>query len=273
MSVKTFALICLTLMLVPTALAQSPIDIAQRELKDKTLLLRGFPKGSKLKYTAQGEIMDLKPGIWTVDGFLRVDRIEEKGGELRIHGQRITTVYEPKSRTMQAKLYKDKVDLRIPMVDATAIEKILDRVFVRSPERLADVAPKYWKKFLEEGLKDPPKPNTGSEEKPATQRSCEPIKDGVYKVCGGVKPPVPTYRPEPEFSEFARKYGLTGTVTLVGVVDPNGSMRDIEIAKPCGAGFDEQAMEAVSKWRFRPATKDGTPVPVRIAIDVDFHLY
>jgi TonB family protein len=38
-------------------------------------------------------------------------------------------------------------------------------------------------------------------------------------------------------------------------------------------GLDEKAIEAVKNWRFEPAMKDGHPVPVQIAVEVDFHLY
>jgi TonB family protein len=38
-------------------------------------------------------------------------------------------------------------------------------------------------------------------------------------------------------------------------------------------GLDEKAIEAVSRWRFRPATFNGQPVATQIAIQVDFHLY
>src|SRR5262249_23435341 len=100
-----------------------------------------------------------------------------------------------------------------------------------------------------------------------------PPDNGVYKICEGVTPPVPQYRPEPEFSLVARKFKLQGAVTIVGVVDVSGRMRDLEIQKAFGAGLDEQALDAVSKWKFKPSRKDGVPVPVKIMIDVDFHLY
>jgi TPR repeat protein len=38
-------------------------------------------------------------------------------------------------------------------------------------------------------------------------------------------------------------------------------------------GLDEKAVEAVRSWRFSPALKDGKPVAVEIAVEVDFHLY
>jgi TonB family protein len=38
-------------------------------------------------------------------------------------------------------------------------------------------------------------------------------------------------------------------------------------------GLDEKALEAVRQWKFAPATKDGHPVAVRVAIEVAFRLY
>jgi periplasmic protein TonB len=37
-------------------------------------------------------------------------------------------------------------------------------------------------------------------------------------------------------------------------------------------GLDEKAMEAVSKWLFKPGTKNGKPVTVAASIEVSFHL-
>jgi len=37
--------------------------------------------------------------------------------------------------------------------------------------------------------------------------------------------------------------------------------------------LDQKAIEAVSRWRFDPATKDGKPVAVWIAVETSFHLY
>lgn len=37
-------------------------------------------------------------------------------------------------------------------------------------------------------------------------------------------------------------------------------------------GLDEQAVAAVSNYRFAPATKDGQPVPVEIFINVNFQI-
>jgi outer membrane biosynthesis protein TonB len=37
-------------------------------------------------------------------------------------------------------------------------------------------------------------------------------------------------------------------------------------------GLDQKAVEAVTSWRFTPAEKDGEPVAVEMAAEVNFHL-
>jgi periplasmic protein TonB len=96
---------------------------------------------------------------------------------------------------------------------------------------------------------------------------------GIFHVGGGVSPPRPIFQPEPEFSEEARKAKYQGVCTLMLVVDANGNPTNIRIANSLGMGLDEKAIEAAKKWRFEPAMKDGHPVAVEIALEVDFHLY
>lgn len=95
---------------------------------------------------------------------------------------------------------------------------------------------------------------------------------GAYKIGGGVSAPVPIYKPEPEYSEEARKAKFQGTVMLFIVVDEKGNPRDLKVVRPLGLGLDQKAIEAVQKWKFRPGMKDGKPVPVQATIEVNFRL-
>ena len=96
---------------------------------------------------------------------------------------------------------------------------------------------------------------------------------GLYHVGGGVSAPRAIYDPDPEYSEEARKAKHQGTVILWIVVGPDGRPRDIRVQRALGLGLDEKAVEAVRKWRFAPAMRDGHPVAVEVNIEVNFRLY
>ena len=95
---------------------------------------------------------------------------------------------------------------------------------------------------------------------------------GAFKIGGGVSAPVATFKPEPEYSEEARKAKYQGEVWLSVVVDEKGVPQDIKVTRKLGLGLDEKAIEAVRKWRFKPGMKDGKPVAVQATIAVSFHL-
>lgn len=96
---------------------------------------------------------------------------------------------------------------------------------------------------------------------------------GVYSVGGGVSAPIPIYKPDPAYSEEARKAKYQGTVVLWVTIDAAGSVTDCKVVKPLGMGLDEKAMESVRTWKFKPALRNGSPVPVRVMVEVSFRLF
>jgi TonB family protein len=98
------------------------------------------------------------------------------------------------------------------------------------------------------------------------------IGGAVFRPGGAVSAPVVIYKVEPEFSEEARKAKYSGTVFVEIVVDTEGQVRNPHVVKSLGLGLDEKAVEAVSKWKFKPGMKGGAPVNVRALVQVDFHL-
>jgi periplasmic protein TonB len=95
---------------------------------------------------------------------------------------------------------------------------------------------------------------------------------GAFRPGNGVSNPVPILHPEPQYSEEARKAKWQGAVMLSLVVDENGKPTQIRVIRPLGLGLDEKAVEAVSKWTFKPGMKDGKPVAVQAQIEVTFRL-
>ena len=92
------------------------------------------------------------------------------------------------------------------------------------------------------------------------------------KLSGGVVAPVVLYKVDPEYSEEARKAKYQGTVLLVIEVGEDGKPQRFRVVRSLGLGLDEKAIEAVSQWKFKPATRDGRPVPAPATIEVNFRL-
>ena len=121
------------------------------------------------------------------------------------------------------------------------------------------------------GRNDGVGPGNGTGEGPGSNHG---IDGGIYTPgIGGVSNPVPLFTPEAEFSDEARRAKFQGICVISVIVDSHGNPQDPRVVQPLGMGLDEKALEAVRKYRFKPAKKDGKPVPVRITVEVDFHLY
>jgi len=95
----------------------------------------------------------------------------------------------------------------------------------------------------------------------------------IYRVGGAVKVPVLTFQPIAKFSDEARRAKYQGVCVLALIVDPKGDPQNVHVIRTLGMGLDEKAMEAVRRYRFKPAKFDGKPVPVLITVEIDFHLY
>ena len=94
---------------------------------------------------------------------------------------------------------------------------------------------------------------------------------GVYSIGGPVTAPRLKSRVEPEYSEEARMKKLEGTIQILLVVDATGAPTKIAVLRPLGMGLDEEAIKAVSQWKFSPGTKNGTPVPVETRAEIGFY--
>lgn len=95
---------------------------------------------------------------------------------------------------------------------------------------------------------------------------------GVFRVGGGVSPPTVLSRVEPQYSEEARKARYQGTVVLEAIVRRDGTVDIQRVVRSLGFGLDENAIQALKQWRFRPGTRNGIPVDVSLNIEVNFNL-
>lgn len=80
-------------------------------------------------------------------------------------------------------------------------------------------------------------------------------------------------KPEPIYTEGARRNQVTGTVVLRAVFASNGQVTNIHVVSGLPDGLTERAIEAAKKIRFTPATKDGHPVSMWMELQYNFNLY
>ena len=80
-------------------------------------------------------------------------------------------------------------------------------------------------------------------------------------------------KPEPQYTEDARRNQITGTVVLRAVFSRTGEVTNIRAVNALPFGLTEKAIAAARLIRFRPATKDGRPVNVYMQLEYNFNLY
>jgi TonB family protein len=80
-------------------------------------------------------------------------------------------------------------------------------------------------------------------------------------------------KPEPQYTEEARKNQITGTVVLKVVFASNGSVSNIRTVSGLPYGLTERAIAAARMIKFTPATKDGHQVSMWMQLEYNFNLY
>jgi len=94
---------------------------------------------------------------------------------------------------------------------------------------------------------------------------------GPYVVSADITPPTVLSRVEPQYSEEARRARCHGTVALEAVVKRDGTVDILRVVRGLGFGLDENAVQALKQWRFKPGTKN-VPIDVALNIEVNFNL-
>jgi protein TonB len=95
---------------------------------------------------------------------------------------------------------------------------------------------------------------------------------GPLRIGGDVLAPQIESRVDPVYPPAARNARLQGVVVLEIIVRRDGTVdpSKIKVIQSMGMGLTQSAQEAVKKWRFKPATRQGMPVDVIDRIEVSF---
>lgn len=90
----------------------------------------------------------------------------------------------------------------------------------------------------------------------------------------GYSLPACIHCPNPHFSDAAVKQQFQGTIAIKVLIGTDGLVEDASILRGLPCGLDKQAIDAVRRWRLRPATgPDGQPAEVTTDVEITFRLY
>lgn len=86
----------------------------------------------------------------------------------------------------------------------------------------------------------------------------------------GLRTPVPYRRIRPEYTELASRYGVRATIDIEVDIDADGTIVRTSIERWAGYGLEEAVEKAVRQMNWRPAERDGKPLPMRILLRYNF---
>ena len=250
-----FLFLALFLSHAATAHADKVKDTLKQKYQNQLLALRSPLTGRTQKFDSAGQpVNPPSAGEWLFYGGIYVEKLDVSNDKLSLEGPQVAPtdkkkkgkpVFVPIGKPVKVEIHLDQ-----PLVSADQAQAVMDRVFFLGADALQHTQPEY-------------------------RRSDNTSPAGpVYSIGKeGLKQPQSLYTPDPSFSEEARRAKYQGTTILNVVVDKEGNVSRIRLVRALGMGLDENAMEALKTWRFKPGIYNGQPVSVEMNVEVAFNLY
>ncbi len=162
----------------------------------------------------------------------------------------------PPPQVEKRQIVEKKITKKVPLPDPTPDEP--EPIREPEPEILPDPIPDDMDVLLGEPELPPPS---------------GPLLPGVGGVTNPVK--LEEFYVQPNYPELARQARLEGTVILQVVIQKDGSVSEPQILRvdKSSLGFEQAAIDAVTKWRYKPAEQNGKPVAVYLTVNVQFSLH
>jgi TonB family protein len=214
------------------------------QYQKQILALRNLVPEAGDDYDPDGHpLKGIQPDHWALySGLIYAKKINVKDGDIEVQGTPVILNGFPIGNPMKIRLH-----LGPQPHTAEEVQQMMGRLFLQDKPSLQRARPVYRR----DGATDGP----------------------ISHVGGNVTGPHATYTPEPEFSEQARKAKYSGTAVLTIVVDKNGNVSRISVARALGMGLDAEAVNRLRTWRFSPAMRGNEPVAVEMNVEVSFNLY
>lgn len=278
----------------PTLAAGAIEEPTLTSYQGKQMMLRNSYCGRNLKFDRDGDLLSGgKPGSWTmcrdivVTDIEKVAQVDRNETRLKLKGRRIHWYYDTKTNTFRdvtenpaakkSDAYQEllkpqevSIEVQLPaQADEAAVETAMNALFYKSEEDFAKSVPELWRCVFHT---EPNAAICGSGT--PTVDKFTPVKKGEKgEFPRGTKPPQPIFTPSLDPPTEMMRAGFHGAVVLTTTVGTDGHVTDIRISGPLGMGIDELAAAKVSKWKFKPAEREGQPVAVRVTIETALNVW
>ncbi len=104
-----------------------------------------------------------------------------------------------------------------------------------------------------------------------TAKATSGMKD-LFDLANLDQVPQPRYQAQPNYPFEMRRAGIAGEVLVGFIVDSEGKTVEIYAVRSSQREFEAAAIQAVSKWTFRPGRKGGRAVNTRMQVPIVFSL-
>jgi hypothetical protein len=237
------------------------------EYVKKVLIFRkSYRTLTHLEVNADGSVAgNPQPGFWSMDGACQVQDLEFRHDRITVKCAKLWANvkddgqlhYFPASVALKGNSdYPQEIDLvfRIEKkkeMSASDFKECLGHVFLGEGESLLAAAPAPIVAYIQ---------------KVAIEPDIDPT---ATKPFDGT-PPKAISTPPPDLSKEAALVGQGGREGFIALVDEEGKARVVGFTHILQYGLEETTMEAVKSWKFQPAMKDGKPIAVRMAMEVEY---
>ncbi|HEY1263518.1 MAG TPA: energy transducer TonB [Terriglobales bacterium] len=247
---------------------------AQALMLGKSLVLRTPYSSASLKFDPQGRLLTSSEiGSTGLDGILQVESVSLKSDGLELKGRRLVLALRLSPDAIvttipTARKFKLSLKFNAPPANESEIMHALSPIFMGGDAQ--QVLLKYWTPLTDFSDKCSDKDKQG---------------DGMVGLLEGSRPvywckipqlitaPKPLHSPEPNFSAAAMKEAERGTTRLRMILNEKGLPELLAVLSDPQSGAVAEAVQAVSRWRFAPATKNGQPVAVVIDVEIEAHSF
>ena len=251
--------------------AQSTEAALAARLVRQPLYLRGAWGENKLRFDISGQPLQPYRLVPFTLAAIDVRKVRLDDQRLYIEGTRVGLIFNAEGSATRVALawrrHQEIIHLEIDGPSGADFSPAVDAIFARDISKVPSACDGPWQVYARThwpcAADAPSAPDDSS-----SASSGHPLKAG-----GSVQPPRLLQQTAPKFNEMARAMQHSGVVQVGVQVEPDGTVSHLRIAKPAGLGLDEQAIAAVSTYRFAPATQNETPVAVEIFVQVSFQIF